>query len=248
MIQLRPQDAYHKSQLLRLLIEIVDHPLLSQNLYFKGGTCAAMLGYLDRFSVDLDFDLKPGTNHTNLRAEFLKIFTALGLEVKDQSKVALEFFLRYATQAPLRNTIKLDALDAWIPTNIYEAQYLPDIDRVVQCQTIETMFAHKLVAPLDRFEKHKSIAGRDIYDIHSYYLQGNHYIPEIIQQRTKLDMAEFLQKLISFLEKHITETLLNQDLNTLLSEKQFQSIRKILKTETLTFLRNDLDVRSRNSA
>ena len=57
MILLRPQDTIHKVQLTRLLTEILDNPTLSQNLYFKGGTCAAMLGYLDRFSVDLDFDL-----------------------------------------------------------------------------------------------------------------------------------------------------------------------------------------------
>jgi len=37
-------------------MSIYDDPILTDNLYFKGGTCAAMLGYLDRFSVDLDFD------------------------------------------------------------------------------------------------------------------------------------------------------------------------------------------------
>ena len=57
MILLRPQDTIHKVQLTRLLTEILDNSILSQNLYFKGGTCAAILGYLDRFSVDLDFDL-----------------------------------------------------------------------------------------------------------------------------------------------------------------------------------------------
>ena len=58
MTIIRPQDAYHKSQMLRLLIEVADDPFLVQELYFKGGTCASMLGYLDRFSIDLDFDLR----------------------------------------------------------------------------------------------------------------------------------------------------------------------------------------------
>jgi predicted nucleotidyltransferase component of viral defense system len=57
MLDRRPQDILHKSYLHRVLAEIVDHPVLSQALAFKGGTCAAMLGYLDRFSIDLDFDV-----------------------------------------------------------------------------------------------------------------------------------------------------------------------------------------------
>ena len=44
----------------------------------------------------------------------------------------------------------------------------------MRCQTIETMFANKLVSVLDRFEKHHSIAGRDLYDIHQFFLQGFH--------------------------------------------------------------------------
>ena len=58
MITLRPQDTVHKAHLLRVLTEIVDNQILSSSLYFKGGTCASMIGILDRFSVDLDFDLK----------------------------------------------------------------------------------------------------------------------------------------------------------------------------------------------
>lgn len=51
----------------RLLIEIVDQPVLAHNLVFKGGTCAGMLGYLDRFSVDLDFDLRNNFDEAIIR-------------------------------------------------------------------------------------------------------------------------------------------------------------------------------------
>ena len=70
MIPIRPADARHKAQLLRLLTAIVDSPYLSQNLYFKGGTCASMLGFLDRFSVDLDFDLNQNADTKIIHAEF----------------------------------------------------------------------------------------------------------------------------------------------------------------------------------
>jgi len=52
-----PKDILHRGQMYKLLIEIADSASLSQGLIFKGGTCAAMQGCLDRFSVDLDFDL-----------------------------------------------------------------------------------------------------------------------------------------------------------------------------------------------
>ena len=47
MITLRPQDTVHKAHLLRVLTEIVDNQILSSSLYFKGGTCASMIGILD---------------------------------------------------------------------------------------------------------------------------------------------------------------------------------------------------------
>lgn len=80
-IDLRPEDIYHKSQLNRLLIEVVDTPALAGSLAFKGGTCAAMLGYLDRFSVDLDFDQLPGVDSDVLRKSFEAIFGQLGFEI-----------------------------------------------------------------------------------------------------------------------------------------------------------------------
>ena len=49
-------DNIHKAWLYRVLEAIASDQYLSSVLYFKGGTCASMLGWLDRFSIDLDFD------------------------------------------------------------------------------------------------------------------------------------------------------------------------------------------------
>ena len=239
MIQLRPQDTYHKSQLARLLIEIIDNPVLGQNLYFKGGTCAAMRGFLDRFSVDLDFDLKMGVDRTVLAQELEKVFLKLDLGIKDQSKKTLDYIVKYKTDPNIRNAIKVEVVDVGPKANKYELAYLPEIDRTTNCQTLETMFANKLVAPLDRFERNRSIAGRDIYDIHYFYIKGFSYSPIIINERTGLSQSNFLQKLIDFVQEHITQTVIDEDLNTLLSNNQFNSVRKILKIETLKLLEND---------
>lgn len=239
MIQLRPQDTYHKSQLARLLIEIIDDPILGQNLYFKGGTCAAMRGLLDRFSVDLDFDIRMGLDRRVLAQELEKVFLKLDLEIKDQSKKTLDYVVKYKTGQNMRNTIKVEAVDVGFKANKYEPAYLSEIDRTMGCQTQETMFANKLVAPLDRFERNGSIAGRDIYDIHHFFIKGYSYLPTIIKERTGLSQSNFLQKLIGFIQKHVDQTIIDEDLNTLLSTSQFNSVRKVLKIETLKFLEND---------
>ncbi|OGM12844.1 hypothetical protein A3D84_02405 [Candidatus Woesebacteria bacterium RIFCSPHIGHO2_02_FULL_42_20] len=240
MILLRPQDTIHKVQLTRLLTEILDNPTLSQNLYFKGGTCAAMLGYLDRFSVDLDFDLKQGADKATLRSLFHKIFKRIDSSVKDESKKALEFILKYEAPANQRNTIKLDALDLHAKANIYKDFFLPEIVRYAKCQTIETMFANKLVALTDRYDKRKSIAGRDVYDIHHFYTSGYRYNGGVITERTNLSITDYFKKLAKFVETKVTQTIINQDLNTLLPYDKFKKVRKTLKNETLAFLNNEI--------
>jgi len=47
-----------------------------------------------------------------------------------------------------------------------KSQGIVDIDRYVNCQTLETLVANKMVAITDRYKLHKSIAARDLYDIH----------------------------------------------------------------------------------
>ena len=173
MILPNAKDAIHKAWLYRLLAEIYDDPLLANSLYFKGGTCAAMLGYLDRFSVDLDFDFVGEVSDVKeIKKQLEKVFQKLDLEIKDQRKNVPQYFLKYPTRENERNTIKLNVSFPPIKTNQYEPKEFTDIDRIINCQTIETMFANKLVALIGRYEKNESIAGRDVYDIRHFFLQG----------------------------------------------------------------------------
>ena len=227
----------HKAWLIRVLTEIADDPEMSGNLQFKGGTCAAMLGWLDRFSVDLDFDVTAGADEKLLRQKFHAIFKKFDLEIKQESKKALEFWVKYKAPANSRNTIKIDALNWQVKANKYIPQYLPEIDRFMTCQTIETMFANKLVAVWDRWHKSKSIAARDIYDIHHFYLQNFIYLPEVIEERTEMPVKKYLAWLRDFIQKHITERLIDEDLNALVPPEQFKKIRRTLKQETLSFLK-----------
>ena len=240
MITLRPTDAIHKAYLLRTLTEIVDNPILSNSLYFKGGTCASMMGILDRFSVDLDFDLKIGANEKELRNEFYKIFEKLGFSLQQESQKALEFFFKYQNSPNQRNTLKIDALNFIVKSNVYVPVFLPEINRTVNCQNQESIFANKLVAVKDRYDRKKSIAGRDIYDIHYFFLKNLKYSEQIIIERTGLQVKEYLIYLRNFINEKVNQTLIDQDLNTLLPVETFNKIRKTLKEETLMFLDNEI--------
>jgi len=237
------KDAIHKAWLYRLLSAIYDNKILASSLYFKGGTCAAMLGFLDRFSIDLDFDYIGEKEKIKiLRKELELVFSDLGLEIKDRSRKVPQYFLKYPAKPNLRNTIKIDITFPPPRSNAYQAFKLDDIDRVIVCQTAETMFANKLVALIDRWEKNKAIAGRDVYDIHYFFMQGFSYNEKVIIERRKnKDLANFFQFLVSFVDKKINETIIDQDLNFLLPPDKFKEIRKVLKKETIMFLWDELE-------
>jgi len=236
MLDLRPEDIIHKSHLHRLLMEIVDQPLMGQALAFKGGTCAAMLGFLDRFSVDLDFDVLKGADEAALRKVFHQVFDQLGFGVTLEFDRLLFFQVRYPSGPGKRNTLKVSASNVRIEANQYKVRYFPEIDRLMNCQTVETIFANKLVAVTDRYAQHKTLTGRDIYGIHHFFIQGYTYRGVIIQERTGLAPKVYFGKLIDFIKKHITQTTIDEDLNSLLPYKKFQQIRKILILETLSLL------------
>lgn len=241
MIFPKSPDALHRGQLYRLLIAIADDALLAKNLVFKGGTCAALMRKLDRFSVDLDFDIKKEASVKEVKRKLEKVFSSLGLKVKAKSKEAVQYHLKYEAPSSARNTLKLDAVSVPFEGDIFEPIFLADIDRYLICQTIETMFAHKLVATTDRFNKHNAIAGRDIYDIHFFFLNGYRYNGQIIAERTGLKVKDYFIILKNFIEKRVTETIINEDINTLLPYEKFSAIRKSLKAEVISMLKDEIN-------
>jgi rRNA maturation protein Nop10 len=163
------------------------------------------------------------------------------VEIREKSKNELFYVLKYDSKKGERNTIKLGITPVQTKSNKYNIFYLPEIDRYANCQTIETMFAHKLVSLTDRYQKYRMMAGRDLYDIHYFFLQGYGYIEEIIEERTGKKLKEYLAELKNFIERKITGIVISEDLNFLLPPEKFKKVRKILKKETLMFLVNEID-------
>jgi len=236
--------AIHKAWLYRVLEGITSKPELTSVLYFKGGTCASMLGWLDRFSVDLDFDyVGTSENVTNTRRLLEKVFEELGLIIKDSSKSGIQYFLKYnnPNSEIERNTLKIDTSFPVLKTNKYEIQKLIDIDRFLNCQTKETMFAHKMLAVMGRFKNEGHIAGRDMYDIHHFFIKGFSYDTEVIKEDYKKSIKDFLTELHEFITKEVTEKVLDEDLNTLLTPENFKKIRKVIKREVLGFIDEEIN-------
>jgi len=209
-----------------------------------------MRGLLDRFSVDLDFDFIGNENElTATRKKMEDIFSDLGLEVKDKSRRVPQYFLKYPAAVGERNTLKIDIAFPPPKSNKYEAMRFSEIDRIITCQTSETMFANKLVALVDRHDKNESIAGRDVYDIHHFFENGMKYDADVIKERTNDSVQAFFNKLIVFIDKKVTDELVSQDLNVLLPYAKFKVIRKTLRLETLMFLKDELKrIESRSKA
>lgn len=238
------KDAIQKAWLYRVLINFCDSPLLSSSLYFKGGTCAAMRGLLDRFSVDLDFDYVAEDDIlSDVRLEMERIFDDLGLEIKDRGKAVPQYFLRYKNyRENERNSLKVDVTLPPPRSNRYEPVRLVDIDRILYCQTADTMFSNKMVVLVERHEKNGSIAGRDLYDLHHFFITGHDYNRDVILERRNIErVGDYLKLLLEFITSHFTERIISQDLNMLLPYKKFRSIRKTLINETIFLLRDEIE-------
>lgn len=230
----------HKNQLFLLLKEILKDPFLSQNLMFKGGTYASLRGVLDRFSVDLDFDLPNKKKKDEVRGRCYDIFEKLDLEIKDESKKHLQFFLKYDAPKGERNTMKMEINDDVSKYNEYEKVMLRQVRMYCNGRTLNTMFANKLYACKARFDKNGKIAGRDFYDIYRFFLQGMEINTKVIEERTGESYVGYLESLILFIDKHLTEKLLNQDLNPLLKQDELDKVLPNIKDSIVVFLEDEI--------
>lgn len=229
-------DAHHKAWMYRLLTAIADDIFLSTTIFFKGGTAAAMRGFLDRFSIDLDFDLPDLSKMDKVKIHLEKIFKRIGLLIHDQSKNYPQYFLKYDSRPGQRNTLKLDISFPVPRNNDYEPVRFEEIDRILMSQTLPTMFANKLVAVMGRFKQNRALAGRDLFDVHTFLLRGCAFKKEIIEELTGKSANDYLKELKAFIAKYFTQQVIDEDLNHLLPLDKFKKIRKIIKQEVLAFL------------
>ncbi len=217
----------HKTILVQILKEIFSDTTLSPFLGFKGGTAVYLFYGLDRFSVDLDFDLLDPSRENSVFEGLKKILPSYGsLREAIQKRYGLFFMLSYEEQS--RN-IKVEVNRRPFGSKFEIKTYL---GIPMQVMVREDMAAHKLVALAERMGK----TNRDIYDVW-YFLKNRWPINwQIVEQRTKKTKETFLKECISSLEKLSPRNILS-GIGELLDEKRKAWVKKHLKEETLFLLR-----------
>jgi predicted nucleotidyltransferase component of viral defense system len=239
MITPTKETAYHKAMMIRILSVFFDDRIIAHAFAFKGGSCASMAGFLEQFSVDLDFDLLEKKKKKTIEERMIKILINLNFAIKKQSKKELFFVVKYQSIYP-RNSLKISIVDKIPKSNQYQPLFLPDLNRFIPCQTVETMFTNKLVAITDRYHQYHQVAARDLYDIHHFFSKGFDFSKEVIEERTKMDWQKYFKILIEFIPKKFNQKIIDEDLNFLLLPEKFRTVRKTLITETLIFLNSCL--------
>jgi predicted nucleotidyltransferase component of viral defense system len=219
----------HKNVLIKILKDIFTDPAIGPVLGFKGGTAAYLFYGLNRFSVDLDFDLLVKSREDHAFGQIKKILENHG-SIKDYRKkrYSLFYLLSYNDKERDAQNIKIEINRRDFGSR-YELKSYLGIAMKVMVQ--EDMAAHKLVAMYERDGK----TNRDIFDV-QFFLHNNWPIHrEIIETRTRLPFLEFLGKCIDIVEKKRDRDILS-GIGELLEEHQKQWVRSKLKTETLFLL------------
>jgi predicted nucleotidyltransferase component of viral defense system len=222
--------AAHKDILLQVLRDIYSDETVGPFLGFKGGTAAYLFYGLDRFSVDLDFDLLDASKKEYVFGRVKGIIQKYGV-IKDAriKRFNLFFLLSYRNKQKDAQNVKIEINYRGFDSR-YEVKSYMGIPMKVAIQ--EDMFACKLVAMYDRLGR----TNRDIYDV--WFFKKNMWPinKEIVEKKSGMVYGDLLEKSIAKLEKFNNKDILN-GLGELLSNKQKDWVRAHLLEETIFSLK-----------
>jgi predicted nucleotidyltransferase component of viral defense system len=223
--------AAHKTVLFQILKDIYSDTTLAPFLGFKGGTAALMFYGLNRFSVDLDFDLLDETKEDYVFERILSVIKRHGaLKESHKKRFSLFCLLSYEDNA---HNIKVEINRRQFGSR-YELKTYLGVSMLVMDP--EDMFAHKLMAMVERIGK----TSRDIYDVW-FFLQ--HRFPinkQIVEQRSKMTFNETLQKCIGQLENLSNRHILD-GVGELITAGQKDWARSNLREDTISLMKLRLE-------
>jgi predicted nucleotidyltransferase component of viral defense system len=221
----------HRNILLRILKDIYSEPEVGPLLGFKGGTALYLFYNLERFSLDLDFDLLDKEKEDFIFRRILEIIKEYGV-IKDKRKKRFSIFtlLSYEEKAP---NIKIEINKRTFGSK-YEVKSYLGIPMKVMIP--EDMFAHKLIAMYERLGK----ANRDIFDVWFFLKRDFEINEKIVKKRTKMEFYKFLEKCIDKLEKFPEKGILF-GIGELLDEKTKIQAKQNLKNDLLFLLKLKLE-------
>lgn len=221
----------HKTILFQILKEIYSDTTIAPFLGFKGGTAALMFYGLNRFSIDLDFDLLDDSKEDYVFERVTGIVKKYG-KLKESSKKRFNLLCVLSYEDKSRN-IKIEINRRKFGSR-YEIKTYLGISMMVM--VLEDMFANKLMAMHERIGK----TSRDIYDVW-FFLE--HRFPlnqEIVEQRAKMSFKKLMEKCIKQLETMNNKNILD-GLGELLTSSQKDWARTKLRIETIALLKLRLE-------
>lgn len=217
----------HKTILFQILKDLYSDTTIAPFLGFKGGTAAFMFQGLDRFSVDLDFDLLDKNKEEYVFEQVRNIVKKYGtLKESYKKRFNLFFLLSYEDKA---HNIKVEINRRQYGSKFEIKTYL-GISMMVMVP--DDMFAHKLMAMYERIGK----TSRDIYDVW-FFLQ--HRFPinkEIVEKRSGIPIKVLAKKCIEKLTKMNNKNIL-VGVGELLTASQKDWAKVKLREETITLLK-----------
>lgn len=221
----------YKNILLQILKDIYSDTTISPFLGFKGGTAAYMFYDLDRFSVDLDFDLLDEAKEEMVFSGIEKIIKNYG-KIKESRKKRFNLFFLLSYEEKAQN-IRVEVNRRAFGSQ-YELKTYLGISMLVMKK--EDMFAHKLMAMYERMGR----TSRDIYDAW-VFLKNNWPInKKIVEERSGMALKELLEKCVVLSEKIESRNIL-AGMGELLDEKQKTWAKANLKKDVLFLLKLKLE-------
>lgn len=221
----------HKTILFQILKDIYSDTKMAPFLGFKGGTAALLFYNLDRFSIDLDFDLLDKSKEDQIFYQIMKIVQKYGvLKESYQKRFNLFYLLSYENKA---HNIKIEINRRQFGSK-YEIKTYLGVSMLVMIP--EDMFAHKLVAMTERIAK----TSRDIYDV--WFFLNKHFPinKEIVEKRTRKPFNQVVKNCISLLKEMDNNSILS-GIGELLTPNQKDWAKVSLRTETIALLQLRLD-------
>ena len=226
--------AKHKNILIKILKDIYTDATISPILGFKGGTAATFFYELDRFSVDLDFDLLDSEKEDYVFERVKAILESYGkLKEARKKRFNLFYILAYDDKDINAQNVKVE-----INRREFGSKYAVESFLGISMQVMvkEDMVAHKLCAMYERIGK----TNRDIFDVQFFLSHDWSVNKNIVEERMGMPYSEFLEKCIDIMEKFNDGNILS-GMGELLTEKQKDWVKKKLKPETLFSLRLALE-------
>lgn len=217
----------HKTILFQILKDIYTDKQISPFLGFKGGTAALLFYNLDRFSVDLDFDLLDSTQQDLVYECLGNILKKYGdLKDRRQKRFNIFFLLSYEENS---HKIKIEVNKRQFKSSYELKTYLGVSMKVMK---IEDMFAHKLMAMWERAGK----TNRDIYDV--WFFLNNRFLinKKIVEQRSGKDFSQTIKDCVSLLDAIDKKNILN-GIGELLDDSRRLWVKNNLINETISLLK-----------